>query len=1372
MAATAQDLYLVLRVRNETTRALNQFSTGFGRLAKSAQLAGLQAQRAHEMSAVAALKHAQAEGRMASASIAADRAAIQQAIGVNTLEKAYKQLEISQLRVRAAQLRGTQGSQEERAAIRASITARQHEINGITQETLRLREHSTALQRDALANREVAAQMQKDVAGRRAAVAAIDADIKKTNEATEAKKKHAAALGNAGQAMESAGLVMAAAGIIGLVGINKMTDAAMEYNRTVALTMTQIDGEKTSLTELGNIGKRVASEIGAPFNQMQGALYDIFSSMDIKVKDSEGVLRSFAKTAVAGQVSMETSGRATIGILNAFHIKIQDVSHVQDVMFQLVRKGVGTYEQFAETIGRAVPSAARAGQEVETLAGMMAFLTRNGLSAAMAAASAGRAFDAFANSKTVDKLEAMGITVKRGVSRFVELAAVMGKVETAVKAMPITQRTKFLAALGIAARDSKGHFRAFAEVATDLERVLKKMSLEERAKVLTKLGIAAKVTRGEFRPFTDVIVDLQDKLKDMTSPERAAALQELFKSSGGTIQARRFYDAVLKNKQSVQDFVRLVQSMRKSEGEAEKAYGMMAETTAVRTQIMKNRFSVLKTELGEALLPAFTRVVNGLIDFLDWFNKLSDSSKKWLAYSVAITAGLLLLGGVILSVAGFFVALAAAAAIAEVSLLAIVATVGLIILAVGAVIVAWVLAYKKIKWFHDAVNWWFGHIGMLAKWLWEEAIKPAFEGIANGAVWLWEHALKPAFYWIKDTGIPSVVTAAQWLWDKMKAVWDGIASGAKFLWDALKVAWNGIVTGFNALGTAANFVWRNILQPVFNAIAAVVKWLVDTVWRPHWNRLLMALDVAWASIQVVFGLIMIGLKIVGLNVVALYKVFVQPYFNYIAMAAGFLWTMIKKAFDNIMLAVKFVGALFVWLWEHPIKSSIDKIMILFGIWKNVTGAIFSAMGDLIAFVWNKKLKPIFDIFADIVKRVIPKAFNDSVGAIKAAWEKVRDITKAPVKFVVETVINGGILAAYNKLADLFNVKPKNVKVDAKFAEGGRISGPGGPREDKVPIWASNGEFIVNARSAAKHGRALREINADKYADGGPIGWLKDKVSATAQLLKNPIGAITGLASKATDLMKDKVLDSTFGQILKNMGTKVVTGIKDKLLAFHKSGALGGGDAGTGRFNTRGGWPPKRGNSPPWSPNVASAANFIRNSWPGMSIGSYVSPYSWSDHYPKAIDNMTNAHNAAGLARGNAVASWFAANPNAFGTNYIIWNKRITSGQGWGPYSVPGQGDHTNHVHLSFYRDGGKVARTAQKAMEGNGDVLAALRPGEMVVPAFHQGGIVGGRGERLPLPQMMSGGTKQVSQEINVYTQEIDPRLHAEQLGWELLRKS
>ncbi|WP_309633269.1 hypothetical protein [Aeromicrobium sp. SORGH_AS_0981] len=54
-----------------------------------------------------------------------------------------------------------------------------------------------------------------------------------------------------------------------------------------------------------------------------------------------------------------------------------------------------------------------------------------------------------------------------------------------------------------------------------------------------------------------------------------------------------------------------------------------------------------------------------------------------------------------------------------------------------------------------------------------------------------------------------------------------------------------------------------------------------------------------------------------------------------------------------------------------------------------------------------------------------------------------------------------------------------------MADGGRVEGPGGPRDDLIPALLSNGEFVVNARATAANLPLLERMNnATRFADGG------------------------------------------------------------------------------------------------------------------------------------------------------------------------------------------------------------------------------------------------------------------------------------------------
>ncbi|MGY4351545.1 hypothetical protein ACVWXM_008038 [Bradyrhizobium sp. GM7.3] len=82
------------------------------------------------------------------------------------------------------------------------------------------------------------------------------------------------------------------------------------------------------------------------------------------------------------------------------------------------------------------------------------------------------------------------------------------------------------------------------------------------------------------------------------------------------------------------------------------------------------------------------------------------------------------------------------------------------------------------------------------------------------------------------------------------------------------------------------------------------------------------------------------------------------------------------------------------------------------------------------------------------------------------------------------------------LSGVFGLGGTSLPSDGAFigpvakADGGYIAGPGGPRDDKIHARLSNGEFVINAASTAKHRAALEAINADRiprFANGGLVG---------------------------------------------------------------------------------------------------------------------------------------------------------------------------------------------------------------------------------------------------------------------------------------------
>lgn len=114
-----------------------------------------------------------------------------------------------------------------------------------------------------------------------------------------------------------------------------------------------------------------------------------------------------------------------------------------------------------------------------------------------------------------------------------------------------------------------------------------------------------------------------------------------------------------------------------------------------------------------------------------------------------------------------------------------------------------------------------------------------------------------------------------------------------------------------------------------------------------------------------------------------------------------------------------------------------------------------------------------------------------------------------------------------------------------FADGGRVSGPGGPREDRVLARVSPGEYIVNAQSAAAFGPVLDAINgAPRFASGGRVDYG---------------GLFASLAGRGAGSLATSALNSFYGipSLGSTLGAFFGAGLAPAGLGF---GSLAGGAA--------------------------------------------------------------------------------------------------------------------------------------------------------------------------------------------------------------------
>jgi tape measure domain-containing protein len=213
---------------------------------------------------------------------------------------------------------------------------------------------------------------------------------------------------------------------------------------------------------------------------------------------------------------------------------------------------------------------------------------------------------------------------------------------------------------------------------------------------------------------------------------------------------------------------------------------------------------------------------------------------------------------------------------------------------------------------------------------------------------------------------------------------------------------------FRGVGAVFEWLWKNIIEPVFGFIGAYIG-----AW--------------WKVVSFIFqALVAVIQRVIAPAILWFWNSVISPVFNFIAALVTWWWNnILKPQFDALVWVLqKVLAPAFDWLWKTIIKPAFDGI------------------GTAIKWVWENVIKPVFDRLSDVIQKDIPKAFDEGVKFVKKVWEGIQEIVKAPIRFVVNTVLNDGLINAMNGIADFLKIdRLPRIALPQGFAAGG-WTGPG------------------------------------------------------------------------------------------------------------------------------------------------------------------------------------------------------------------------------------------------------------------------------------------------------------------------------------------
>lgn len=698
-----------------------------------------------------------------------------------------------------------------------------------------------------------------------------------------------------------------------------------------------------------------------------------------------------------------------------------------------------------------------------------------------------------------------------------------------------------LGAVDAVFKDSAGSIHNWAQAASTSVGISRN-EYNQFASVLGSMLKNAGTPMDQLGDKTNKLITLGADLASMYGGTTADAIEAISAALRGEMDPIERYGISLNDAMLTQEGLRLgiqktggsfdtqqkqliVQSLLfKQSADAQGNFYRETDTYQHKTQVLAAQWKDLSAQIGERFLPSAGAVAEwlstqGLPLFKQFADAIAGVSKflgetiqYWGPFAIGMAAVLVPAGllfaalwagtTAVSALAAAFTALGVAENFALWPVFAIVA--GIAVLVGGLV-----AAYTNIGWFKDFVDTSFRNLQVVAGIVWQ-----AILDAVNLFIGWWQTYAQPVI----DQGIQAIQTAMMWLWQNvMIPAWQGIQVAIQWAWEnviqPIFTAINDVIT--HLLGPVFQWLWETIIVPAWQGIVQVVTWAWTTILQPMFQGI-------WAFITDILGPVFTWL----------WNEIIVPAWNGISTVIGFAWNnIIKPIMDAIVWVLQnIVGPVFTWLWNEIVAPAFNGIRIVIEIAWNIIRVIFDALyhiikdvlGPVFTWLWDNIVKPTFNWISDHIGKTMgwvkdnildplghwlqndfANAWSKTVEIIGQAWDTLKKVVGTPVKWVVDTVINGALIDGYNGLNDVWSgadIPRIDTSGIPSFDVGG-YTGPGGKYTPAGIVHAD--EFVIRKESRArfekdnpgvldylnKHGHLPGFATGGRvrgYADGGKV----------------------------------------------------------------------------------------------------------------------------------------------------------------------------------------------------------------------------------------------------------------------------------------------
>jgi len=1120
------------------------------------------------------------------------------------------------------------------------------------------------------------------------------------------------------------------------LGVSKVVTDSIGLEATFSQTMNTMAAvakvPADGIKDLSALAIQMGADTTFSAAEASGAMLELAKGGLSAATISGGALQGTLTLAAAGGTDLATASTIASNALNTFGLKGSDMASVAAALAGGANASSASVESLGEALSQVGPGASTAGLSLQDTVGVLSSFDAAGIKGSDAGTSLKTMLTRLVPTTNAarDSMRDLGLKFTDANGKFLPITDVAEQLRTKLSGLSDAQRTTALSTI-------------FGSDATRAATVLMKQGSAGLAKYITATkdqGAAEEVaaarmsgTAGAWESFKGSVETAKLQLGLFLAPTIQAGLKKITEGVNAIVPSVKALAGILKTGNFSAAF--------REAFNVEEDSGLVRFILAARSAVISfanfltgTAIPVIGTFLGflrdnKGLVVGLAAAIGALVvvtklhaaaialqaagGFLPWLGKVVTSTKLWSAATKGLAAVQWLLNTALFA-----------------------NPIGLVILGIVALVAAILLLWRKNEGFRKALT-------------------SAWDAIKGAAV---------AVFGAVKTAVTTAVDFVRDHWKLIVGILGGPLVAAVLLvtthWDKIKAAFGAAVS---AVVGALRTTWGAIVGVVSGPLNAILGF-VKAVWSRVSPLLQLPVFIALRTIQATFGLLRAAFTFVKDWVVGAFKKAWSAVSGVLSGPINTAKTWIGQRFADIKLGFTVIKDWVIGAFKRAWAAVRDTLVGPVTTAKTWIGQRiadirtgFTAVKDWVLGAFAKAwdgLKAKMTGPVDAAKSAIGTAlgaakggiqwvFSQAVSAIGSIWDGLQELAKKPIRFIVNTVLNDGLISAFNWIAGKFQAPTiARIPLPAGFAEGGQFSGrlPGRPssRDNMLgmtaagPVGLATGEFIVNARDTARNLPLLQQINSGLgFADGGLFGKVKGFATSAFNAGKSFGGDVLEMLKNPVKWFKDKLAgplnrmselgSSPFAEIVKSVPRNLVNTVAGKAKDLLGIGGEGGGPINAG---------------------LAGVLQWVRT-----QVGK---PYLWGGVGPVGYDcsGLVSAAINVAMGRnpfqrlgatGSMPWSMFAPGPGAFSVGWFKGNPGHTAAtvNGVNIESRGGRGVvmganargasnglFTNRMHVKGFASGGLVGDGPYDELDPRGKAYKASAIIPRAALSFDDGGLL------------------------------------------------